>query len=192
VNLEWGSVPIWIGTIVASTSALLAVVSYRRSVRDKEREQASKVSAWATLEGISLDIREGNVASMPFEYQTTIYIANRSDGPIYDVEVTHPYLSQLSASEIPPGKTGTAKARFTDPTMTNVTWTQRPGGADGEDEYDVSVEVRGRWTQPAVIFTDALGRRWERTPDRRLRSHSQRRTDFSRLQRFTVKSAPGN
>src|SRR5262249_12257 len=120
-----------------------------------------------------------------------IYIANRSDGPIYDVVVTHPALvgvaveldaPHLSASEIPPGTTGTAQARFTD-RKRKVRVTRRPGAGEGAGEYEVHSTLPG-WVrvgaaavmlgQAAVIFTDALGRRWERTPDRRLRSYRER------------------
>ncbi len=63
---DWGNVPSWIGSVLTSTSLLIAAVSYRRSVKDKareqwdrEREQAGKVSAWVISSRRAL-IRNGN------------------------------------------------------------------------------------------------------------------------------------
>jgi len=46
-DMEWGTVPAGIGTILTACSILIAAVSYRRSILNDEREQASKVNAWA-------------------------------------------------------------------------------------------------------------------------------------------------
>jgi hypothetical protein len=51
-HLDWGSVPVWVATLVTSTPAAVAVVSYRRNLYDKEREQASKVSCWGVVKMI--------------------------------------------------------------------------------------------------------------------------------------------
>jgi hypothetical protein len=49
LGLDWGNVPAWIGTIVTSSSFAVAALSFRRSVLDKERAQASNVAAWVAL-----------------------------------------------------------------------------------------------------------------------------------------------
>ncbi|SDM01278.1 hypothetical protein SAMN05660642_01328 [Geodermatophilus siccatus] len=49
LGLDWGNVPTWIGTIVTSSSFTVAALSYRRSVLDKERAQASSIAAWVGM-----------------------------------------------------------------------------------------------------------------------------------------------
>ena len=44
-SLDSGTVPLWVGTLFTST-VTVAAISYVRSVLDRERDQASKVSAW--------------------------------------------------------------------------------------------------------------------------------------------------
>jgi hypothetical protein len=70
---DWGNVPAWVGTIVTRSSFLIAALSYRRSVRDKEGEQASRVAAWHQMSG------EQGLS------RRVLHISNGSDGPIYDV-----------------------------------------------------------------------------------------------------------
>jgi hypothetical protein len=52
-GLDWGNVPAWVGSILTGTSLMIASLTYRRSVKEKEREQtdrergqASKVTTW--------------------------------------------------------------------------------------------------------------------------------------------------
>src|SRR5262245_50418814 len=51
--VQWGNVPSWIGSVLTSTSLLMASFSYRHSVAertraqaDRESSQAAKVSTW--------------------------------------------------------------------------------------------------------------------------------------------------
>src|SRR4051812_18140980 len=46
LGLDWGNVPTWIGTVVTSSSFTIAALSYRRSVLDRERDQARNIAAW--------------------------------------------------------------------------------------------------------------------------------------------------
>lgn len=48
-TLAWGTVPEGIGVILTSLSILIAALAYRRSVSDREREQASKINAWVEI-----------------------------------------------------------------------------------------------------------------------------------------------
>jgi hypothetical protein len=40
--LNWGDIPTWIGT----GSFFIAAIAYQQSVADKQRDQATKISAW--------------------------------------------------------------------------------------------------------------------------------------------------
>ena len=50
LSLDWGNVPDWVGALVTGSSEAVAAISYRGSVKAKEREQASKVAAWVALD----------------------------------------------------------------------------------------------------------------------------------------------
>ena len=45
LRLDWGNVPTWTGMLLTSGSLTVAALAYRRSVLDKERDQASKIAA---------------------------------------------------------------------------------------------------------------------------------------------------
>jgi len=100
LGLDWGNVPAWIGTVVTSTSASIAALSYRRSVLDKEREQATKVAAWVT----EVQGADGNAVR-------EMRLRNGSEASVYDLTVlfsdgtaTATPLSELLAGEtvVPP------------------------------------------------------------------------------------------
>ncbi len=72
-GLDWGNVPAWVGAILTSVSLLIAALAYRRSVKDKEREQASKMAAWI------------GVVEDAHERKRVVRIRNNSDAPIFDI-----------------------------------------------------------------------------------------------------------
>jgi hypothetical protein len=162
-GLDWGSVPAWIAAIITSGSFVVAAVTYRRSVLNEERDQASKVSAWASApeEPNEKKYRESEagdvyiVASLP----VTLHVANRSDGPIYDIDLRILERESWRIDELPPG----AAQKVAVP----VEFRDRVQKA-GEVPHRTSIAYE--LAKPELAFTDALGRRWQRTEDRQLRA----------------------
>jgi hypothetical protein len=164
-GIDWGTVPAWVAAVVASTSGMLAALSYRRSVLDKERDQASKISAWSsapeeTDERYYRKDEAGNVyvvAPLP----VVVYVANRSENPVYDIDLDLKlkYLKPWKLAELPPGATATVTIpiEFRD---------RVPKGASVPSHTFIKYKL----AIPVLTFTDALGRRWQRTEDRRLRA----------------------
>jgi hypothetical protein len=179
-GVEWGSVSSWVAAVVTSSSAMVAVFSYRRSLRDAERKQASQVSAWIPLSEQEAVVQGGISASepklttdRPVERITVpisrkwleAKIANRSDAPIYNVELAlcegKSKLETVHASEIPPETVGTARFHHL------VVRTRTVSLAVGSKS--VSSSVTDFPLTLLLSFDDALGRRWRRSPDSRLR-----------------------
>jgi hypothetical protein len=75
LSLAWGTVPEGIGVALTSLSIFIAALAYRRSISDREREQASRVNAW-------VEVKNGEKEG----YQ--VVIRNDSDLPIRNLLVT--------------------------------------------------------------------------------------------------------
>ena len=183
-HLDWGSVPVWVGTLVTSTSAAVAVVSYRRNLYDREREQASKVSCWAvvkTILRVQVSTKEHYSADIVIDAKAV----NRSDASVYDLEVSPPPGSSgktLRGIELPPGITATGEMQL------RITAT--PKISSDEDQIDmnslIDVRIPTEIQLPTLTFTDALGRRWRKRGSRVRRV--RRRT---RLRAEVMKAGPG-
>ena len=153
----------WVAAVITSASVMLAALSYRRSVLDKERDQASKVSAWSSAPDEPKDKYyrtdgAGNVyivAPLP----VVLYIANRSEGPVYDVDLRIRSGGPWKLAELPPGVTATVTVpvEFHDRV-------QAAGSIPSRTSIPYELD------KPVLAFTDALGRRWRRTEDRQLRA----------------------
>jgi hypothetical protein len=151
-HLDWGSVPVWIATLVTSTSAALAVASYRGNLHDKEREQASKVSCRTVKQAISM-ITESLEGLYLINISISFRVVNRSDAPVYDLEVSAPpgYSGEtLKGIELPPGVTATG----------NMHLQKKLGSKISPDEAQIN--VCSVIETPILTFTDALGRRWRK------------------------------
>lgn len=153
---DWGSVPTWVGTVITSGSAFIAALSYRRSVRDKEREQASKVGTWV------------GTTELDGETKSVLRVANNSDSPIYEVSVRRSGDLELISYEIP-----AATAAMTPVSSSSTTSVRRERSA-GVKLWIISLEAT-EVTEfipderpPDVQFRDALGRWWLRRSDGRL------------------------
>ncbi len=93
--LDWGSVPAWLGSILTGSSLVIAALAYRRSVLDKEREQAAKITAWFELT----------------ERGPIVRLRNSSDGAIYEVLISVGLgIKDIDLRTVPPETT--AKAGF--------------------------------------------------------------------------------
>jgi hypothetical protein len=152
LGLDWGNVPAWFGATITSGSLLVAANSYRRSVRDKEREQASKVAAWVGK------IDEVGVS------QHLLRLRNSSDSPVFDVTVKFDDDNELYFAELPP-ETTTSHA---------LPDSMPASGPPIVREFSVSVstillpievtrETVLNSPGPDVRFRDSLGRWWLRS-----------------------------
>jgi hypothetical protein len=73
LGLNWGDVPAWVGSVLTGVALLVAANTYRKSVRDSEREQAKTVTVWVEEERSTGFLRREN----------TLHIMNGSSATIY-------------------------------------------------------------------------------------------------------------
>ncbi len=191
-QLDWGSVPVWVGTLVASFSVALAAATYRRNVHDKERDQASRVSSWMSEElepdvivEPSEDIEERAQGRdvVRVRLYGRLLVANRSEAPAYDIEVTAGVGQALKLAQLPPGAVAEGRVLV------------------GESDRRASINDRDMVTfvgghpvelgVPDLSFTDALGRRWRRRGDRKLRRVRARIATSTRTATYTVQFSKG-
>lgn len=166
---DWESVRMWVGTVVVAVSAIVAVASYRRSLYDRKREQASRVAAWfGRPPEVALETVDATDRAYRADVPVRLYVANRSDGAIYSVSVVYSLpddfaagaarSAQLSILEIPAGKV--AQADVVIPFSRDLS-----PGSELDDERKPWITL----APVAVAFTDALGQRWRRVGSRPVR-----------------------
>jgi hypothetical protein len=73
LGLDWGTVPTWVGSVLTGSSLLIAALAYRRGVREREFDQARKISAWYTFERIA-----------------ALHVVNHSEAAVYVVSAGRP------------------------------------------------------------------------------------------------------
>jgi hypothetical protein len=153
LQVKWGDVPAWIGALLTGTSLLIAAISYRRSVLDKERDQASKVAAW-----IALVDEDG-------QQKRVLRISNGSDASVYDLTCKPANERQISLQELPAKAVTTVNLRGAGP---SPKMTKQSGGGVKflgiSMEPTITSEVFSQEPSPEIEFCDALGRWWRRLP----------------------------
>jgi hypothetical protein len=171
LGLDWGNVPAWVGTIVTSTSVSIAAISYRRSVRDKERDQASRISAWIGLVSGETGMRR------------VLQVANGSDASIYEVSVKIPGRSDLILGEVPGKTTLTpdveipASSNQSRQTAVSASINLLGTNIEGRTNIDhISQEAA-----PEIEFRDGVGRWWSRNPQGRLQRITERTFKVSEI-----------
>jgi hypothetical protein len=159
LGLDWGDVPTWFGSVVTGGSVFLAALAYRRSVSDKERDQASQIGAWVAL------------TTEAEQKRRVVRVNNASKGPIYEVIVRFPASSDLEIPELIAGGLVTLELPDNYP---QVTRTQTRSVSTGVSLPFVSIEAsRAEETvlgeeSPEIQFRDAVGRWWRRDSTGRL------------------------
>jgi len=166
---DWGTVPAWIGTVVTSSSVLIAAVAYRRSVLDKEREQASKVAAWT-----SVSYEPDEKEKRP-QRTRRLYVHNSSDAPIYEVTVRPSDARDVTLPELQ----GHGSATFDLPAGTPPAGASVREARAGLKIWVVAVEAHlvsevVKQEPTGLEFRDALGRWWARDPSGKLKSLGSR------------------
>lgn len=156
-ELDWGTVPAGAAALLTGTSAVIAAMSYKRSVRERETEQASQVATW--------------FADNP-EDEGVVWVVNHSSTSVFDVQLVLPSSGEvLELREL--GADQVARAQV-DPTAREVT--VRVGFEIG---FALAFAIRARSARrksvlPRIRFRDSLGRPWERDSQGRLRQLSER------------------
>jgi hypothetical protein len=150
LGLDWGDVPTWIGSIVTSTSVAVAALSYRRSVLEKERGQASLVTAWVAL-------REQNG-----EHLRVLQVSNASEASVYEVGVRFDRGKNNFVPELP----GKATVSFgLPPDKAGFSGTAIWDNTAGKFVELLGWEVTTERAPADLEFRDAVGRIWRRSPD---------------------------
>jgi hypothetical protein len=76
-GVQWGDVPTWAGAMLTGLALLIAAITYRKSVRDSERTQASMVTVWVGVAGekAAVHVKNGSNAAV---YAVTIYYGGKA------------------------------------------------------------------------------------------------------------------
>lgn len=88
LGLHWGDVPAWVGSVLTGVALLIAATTYRKSVRDSGRAQASMVTVWVKpVDGVeTVHVKNGSNASV---YAVTVYYGggnvSKTTSPYYDI-----------------------------------------------------------------------------------------------------------
>jgi hypothetical protein len=161
IGLDWGNVPGWVGTVVTSTSVTIAALSYRRSVFDRQRQQASFIAAW-----VGLVEQDG-------QHRRALQVTNGSDASVYEVAI-RPRDKPLFLTELPAKTTSTIELLD-------------DHGASGAPIVSVKFwvvqavarqETVSAASAPEIEFRDAAGRMWRRDADGKLKLLHKRTIRF--------------
>jgi hypothetical protein len=161
IGLDWGNVPGWVGTVVTSTSVTIAALSYRRSVFDRQRQQASFIAAW-----VGLVEQDG-------KHRRALQVSNGSDASVYEVAI-RPRGKPLFLAELPAKTTSTIELLDDQgasgaPIVSMKFWVV---------QVVVREETVSAESAPEIEFRDAAGRMWRRDADGKLKLMSKRTIRF--------------
>jgi hypothetical protein len=150
---DWGSVPAWIST----GSFFIAAVAYYRSVLDKQREQASKVSAWVGI------ISEND------KRKRVLRIINTSDVAVYDLFVKPEGSDPVFVPELPAKESKTLGIGGPPPPVEERSAQAKVSFLGIAVEAKVVSSQVSVESLPVLEFCDAAGRWWRRSSHRRIR-----------------------
>ena len=160
LGLDWGTVPAWTGSILTSGSILVASIAYRRSVHDKEAEQASKVYAWID-EAKPSENGEGRV----------LRIRNSSDSLVYALSALPFGAERVELAELPQTSEYHLPLASVDSGLLRRTYSLRYPALFLR--LTSSVELQNSEPSPLLQFRDSGGRWWERDAKGNLRRERQ-------------------
>jgi hypothetical protein len=153
---DWGNVPAWTGSILTSGSLLVAASAYRRSVRDRDGEQAAKVYCTITDE----DTQPGG--------ERVVRAINTSDVSVYAITIVLPIQDadsvqgrqKFTSSELSPdSELEICRAPISIAAPSEIRVSVRP--VTGL-RTSMSVGLSPQDLFPEIKFRDAAGRWWRR------------------------------
>jgi hypothetical protein len=164
-QVSWGDVPTWIGSLVTSAAVVVAALTYRRSILDKEGAQAANVATWVGL-------RRGDDGVQ----HRLLLVRNGSDAPVYEVSVQLPSLPEPVWLEQVPATTLAEQDLPSADSWINakIPFVNVPVHRHLRQDF-----VPG--PQPELEFRDSAGRLWRRDRDgvlTRLRQRTVSRTTW--------------
>jgi hypothetical protein len=176
LGLDWGNVPTWVGATITSTSVFIAALSYRRSVSDKEREQASHVAAWV---GVVEDSGKS---------RRVLRVTNGSDASVYEITAKVQGSAGTQLAELPAKTTTTVDLISLNQKDTRSSSDRKPSTISARMSFWM-IELEGTGVAetvsqepaPELEFRDAVGRWWQRMPDGRLKHISNRSSSSFRF-----------
>jgi hypothetical protein len=181
LGLDWGNVPNWFGATITSGSLMVAATSYRRSVRDKEREQAAKIAAWVSA--VKVDGTEHGIIS----------VRNSSDGPVFVLRVSIVGIPVVDVPELPQNETIAKELELwpilsPQPQTASLIGIRVPiGPVPFELAVDFTLERTPITTGTLVHvvesmqFRDSVGRVWLRKASKLKRVRNRRRYKYDNL-----------
>ena len=147
-GVEWGAFPEWLEAVGTLGALSFALFQYRNYLGDQARQQASKVSVWAS--------QYRYPSSGPSSATAVVY--NGSDQPVYDCS-----LRLLSWDW------RTKPERLHGIRFPVIQPQSKTGGHRVDNGLTAPPESEGVVSPPYEIeFSDAAGHRWVRKPDGRL------------------------
>jgi hypothetical protein len=168
-NLDWGSVPAWISSICTSASVAVAAGAYWKSVSDKRREQASKITVWSPR---SVLPPATGIEIEPKYEDVTVAAKNASDAAVKDVRV----VLDISTKEV---KSGTKKFAWV---RARKNWNLGDLGPDQAETTTLSNVITVAVTE--LTFMDSAGRSWRRDEFGKLMDMSAVALDKTWLSKF--------
>jgi hypothetical protein len=161
IGLDWGNVPGWVGTVVTSTSVTIAALSYRRSVFDRQRQQASFIAAW-----VGLVEKDG-------KHRRALQVSNGSDASVYEVAILLSdkpvFLTELPAKTTSIIELLDGQGASVAPIASMRFWVV---------EVVMREETVSAASAPEIEFRDAAGRMWRRDADGKLKLMHKRTIRF--------------
>lgn len=144
---DWGNAPAWFSAVGTTSSVVFAVTLYARSLKERERQQASKVSAWAENPQVWTGERDKpilitvhNASDLPiYEPETRSFIPRGDSARFQTTEIWYKSLGKRETRQLPPSKTSQVLLEL----------------YEGDSDFD-SVGIN-------LHFTDAAGVAWVRS-----------------------------
>lgn len=155
--VNWGDVPTWVGSVGTVLAFAIALVLFALTLRDRQRDQAGRITAW--VHGNPTILRSGERAYRQASMETVtedwsdseervlieISIRNTSDQIISDVRatlVTYPGRSKWGAAE--------------------MHWLDIGPGEELIRAMYRRTDVSASKARVRLVFTDTRGRHWTR------------------------------
>lgn len=159
LDVNWGDVPTWVGSVLTGVALLIAAFTYRKSVRDGQRDQAKNITVWVTDEQpgkgpirqftrskLTFRVKNGSDAAI---YAVTLYYrdedrkASKFFSPYYDSN-----LVQIgSVSSLGPGEEREATFERYKPSNPQIPWLyfRDANGVDWIRDYRARLKRRHYW-----------------------------------------------